>query len=705
MRLDGLHTTLLLAPRAEGLPEIVHWGARLPPGDAASLRDRAAPRNLLDDDIAEASVFPTLGAGLFRTPALAAHRDGRDWSAEFGDACVETGPGSTLPDGMLRITAHDPVAGLRLLIEFTLPPDGDVLAVRAKLTNAGTAPLVVDHLASGVLRIPPEATELRTYGGRWAHEFTETRSALPDGALLLENRRGRTSHDRFPLLIATVPGCGEQDGAAWGVHLGWSGNHRIAADRLGDGSLLVSGGELLMPGEFTLAPGASQLTSTLYAAWSGAGLSGLSRAFHAYARRHLLRLKGPRPVTLNTWEGTYFDHDEARLMREATAAAALGIERFVLDDGWMAGRDHARAGLGDWTADPRKYPNGLGPLARHVTGLGMQFGLWVEPEMANPDSAALREHPDAALGLAGRPPRLSRQQLVLGLSRTEVWGRVCGALDTLLREVPISYLKWDMNRDLVAAGDPAGRAAYGNHVFATYAMLDYLRTEHPAVEIESCASGGARADWGVLARTQRVWTSDCTDALERLRIQRGASRLLPPEVMGAHVSASPNHQTGRRHTLAFRAAVALPYHFGIELDPLVLDDAERDELAGWIALHKRLRPLLHAGLHVAADPLDGRTLAGVVAPDAGHAVYLIAQEADRARPHPAPLRLPGLQADASYRLRIPAPQRPDGKLSATHRALYAEGVAVAGGMLAHAGFMPPPLPPETAIILELRRES
>ena len=700
MRLDGLRTTLLLAPRAEGLPEVVHWGARLPPGgDAAPLRDRAPAQNLLDDDIAEASVFPTLGAGLFRTPALAAHRGGRDWSAAFGDAAVEAGP-----EGTLTITAHDRAAGLRLLIAYALPPDGDVLAVRATLFNTGEAKLAVERLASGVLRIPPEATDLRTYGGRWAHEFTETRTALPDGALLLENWRGRTSHDRFPLLIAATPGCGAQDGAAWGVHLGWSGNHRMAADRLGDGSLLVSGGELLMPGEAVLAPGESLQTPALYAAWSGAGLSGLSRAFHAYARRHLLRRAGPRPVTLNTWEGTYFDHDEARLMREATAAAALGIERFVLDDGWMAGRDGERAGLGDWTADPHKYPNGLGPLARHVAGLGMQFGLWVEPEMANPDSAALREHPDAALGLAGRPIRLSRHQLVLNLTRAEVWARVHGALDVLLREVPISYLKWDMNRDLVAAGDAAGRPAGRAQVLATYALLDRLRADHPALEIESCASGGARADWGALARTERVWTSDCTDALERLRIQRGAARLLPPEVMGAHVSASPNHQTGRRHALAFRAAVALPYHFGIELDPLTLDDAERDELAGWIALHKRLRPLLHAGLHVAGDPLDGRTLTGVVAPDAGHAVYLLAQEADRARPYPAPLRLPGLQADASYRLRIPAPQRPHGRLSATHRALYADGIAVTGGALAHAGFTPPPLPPETAIILELNRE-
>lgn len=693
MRLDGLNTTLLLAPRAEGLPEIVHWGARIPDG-ADGLRDRARANNLLDDDIAEASLFPTVGTGLFRSPALVAHRAGRDWSAAFTE--VEY-------DGALRIAACDSAARLRLVLDISLPSDGDVLSMRATLSNEGDTPLAIDHLASGAVRMPPEATELRTYGGRWAHEFTEAATTLHDGSLLLENRRGRTSHDRFPLLVGTTAGCGEAVGTAWGVHLGWSGNSRIVADRLGDGSLLALTGELLVAGEVELAAGESLTTPALYAGWSDAGMAGLSRAFHAYARAHLLQMPAtPRLVTLNTWEGTYFAHDEARLMREATAAAALGIERFVLDDGWMPARDHDHAGLGDWTVDPAKYPNGLGPLARHVTGLNMQFGLWVEPEMANPDSVALRDHPEAALSVAGRERRLSRHQLVLDLAEPAVWSRVHAALDKLLRELPIGYLKWDMNRDLVAAGDAAGRPAYRAQVHATYALMDRLRADHPALEIESCASGGARADWGVLARTQRVWTSDCNDALERLRIQRGAARLLPPEVMGSHVAASPNHQTGRRHTLAFRAAVAMLCHLGVELDPLELTDAETEELGGWIALHKRLRPVLHAGRHVAADAVDGRTLTGVVSDT--HAVYLVAQEVAPARPHPAPLRLPGLLADARYRLRIPPPQRPIAAASYGHRALYGEGVVHAGGTLAHAGFGPPPLRPETALILELTRE-
>ena len=700
IRLDGFATTLLLAERPEGLPEIVHWGARLPAGvDVRPLRDRARANNLLDEDIAEASIFPTVGTGLFRAPALVCHRAGRHWSAAFTDVTVDTG------EGAFTIVARDSVAKLRLVLDIALPPDGDVLTMRATLTNAGSTPLTVRDLASGVIRIRPEATELRTYGGRWAHEFSETRVTLPDGALLLENRRGRTSHDRFPLLIATTPGCSEQAGTAWGVHLGWSGNHRIVAERLGDGSLLVIAGEALMPGEVVLPAKESCATPTMYAAWSNAGMGGLSRAFHGYARGHLLpRPATPRPVTLNTWEGTYFAHHEARLTAQATAAAALGVERFVLDDGWMIGRNDDRAGLGDWVPDRGKYPNGLGPLARHVTSLGMQFGLWVEPEMANPDSTALRQHPDAALAVDGRVSRLSRNQLVLDLSRAEVWARVHAALDALLRELPIGYLKWDMNRDLVAAGDGEDRPAYRAQVLATYALMDRLRADHPALEIESCASGGARADWGVLARTHRVWTSDCTDALARLHIQRGAARLLPPEVMGAHVAASPNHQTGRRHTLAFRAAVAMLGHFGVELDPLALTEAERTELVGWIALHKRLRPRLHAGAHVAVDPIDGRTVTGVVAPDGSGAIYLIAQEAVQARPHPAPLRLPGLLQETRYRLRIMPPQTPTAALSVTHRALYGSGIVVAGATMAHAGLTPPPLRPDTALILEATRE-
>jgi alpha-galactosidase len=259
-----------------------------------------------------------------------------------------------------------------------------------------------------------------------------------------------------------------------------------------------------------------------------------------------------------------------------------------------------------------------------------------------------------------------------------------------------------MNRDLVAAGDAAGRPAYRRHVLGLYRLLDRLREAHPEVEIETCASGGGRADWGILGRTQRVWTSDMTDALERQRIQRGCALWLPPEVMGAHVSTSPNHQTGRRHTVAFRAIAALFGHLGLELDPLLLDDAERAELATWIAEHKRLRPLLHGGTPWRLPVVDGRGGHGVVAADRGHALFAIVQEGRQPTRQPPPVRLPGLDPAAGYRVSAPGPQRPVlHKPTDAHRALLGDGIVAGGAALMRVGMALPELQPETALLLEL----
>ena len=700
-RLDGCCSTLLLLQRRHGLPEIVHWGARLPDGleldGLTALRDRAVRHNGLDEDHVEATLMPTLGTGSLRTPALVASRGGVDWTADFTEVTVRATPGS------LHVVAHDPVAALALEIILTLPEDGDLLTMCSVLRNAGAAPLQVERLAAGVFLLPAGADELLVFDGRWGHEFTERRVSLASGTWASENRRGR-SHDRFPGIIAGDPGFDEDRGLVHGVHLGWSGNHRTLAERLEDGRVLVVTGEWLHPGEVVLAPGESLETPVAYAAVSADGLSGLSRRFHDGVRRGVLRWPDgamrPRPVTLNTWEGNYFTHEHDRLVAQATAAAQVGIERFVLDDGWMAGRNDARAGLGDWRPDPVKYPDGLGPLADAVTGLGLEFGLWVEPEMVNPDSDLYRAHPDAVLHVAGRPLRTSRHQLILDLTRPEIADIIFTQIDALLRAHPITYLKWDMNRDFIAAGDQAGRPAYRRHLLADYALLERLRAAHPALEIETCSSGGGRPDLGILRHTHRVWTSDCTDALERLAIQRGFSRFLPPELMGAHVAASPNHQTGRRHTLGFRAAVALFGHMGVELDPTTLSDDERSVLAGWIALHKRLRPLLHAGDHTASPMQAGRSLRGVVAPGRRQAAFLVAQEHTDAHRAP-PLVLPGIDPAFTYRLRVPPPQHLDVKLSASHRLLFTEGLVLPGALLGTAGIALPEMQPETALVLEL----
>ncbi len=703
-RLDGATTTLLLLARGEGLPEIVHWGARLPSlaaAEVAAMRDRAVARNALDEDMPFATVLPTLGAGTFGAPALAAMRDRLDWTAEFRLDRVEE-----LSHGLV-LHASDPVGRLVLEITLGLAADGDTLTQQVAITSGAELAAGVQHLAAGVFALPPRVRTLLTLGGSWGHEFIEQRTDLPMGTLAIENRRGRTSHDRQPSLIGGGGELAEDAGEAWGVHLGWSGNHRTTAERQPDGSLVVQAAALLHPGEVEVGQGAYFTTPEAVCAYSANGLAGLSRALHRHVRTQVLRWPGGRmsrrPVTLNTWEGTYFAHDEQRLMAQATAAAELGIERFVLDDGWMLGRRDATAGLGDWTADPEKYPHGLLPLARHVEASGMQFGLWVEPEMANPDSDFLRANPNATLHVEGRKRRTSRHQVVLDLTRASVGEAIVAALERLLGELPIRYLKWDMNRELVAAGDEFGRPAYDGQVRALYAMLSHLRGKFPELEIESCASGGGRADYGVLRHTHRVWASDCTDALDRLAIQRGALRFLPPEIIGAHVSDSPNHQTGRRHTLGFRAAVALFFHMGVELDPLALLQPEQDELAAWIALHKRLRHLLHAGEHVALPAEDCRSLLGVVAADRREAAYLVAQEASPLHAIPSPLRLPGLDPAMRYRVVAPPPQQMPERHSATHRALFGAGIVLPGAALA-AGFVPPPMPPESALVLHAVRE-
>ena len=691
-RLDGASTTLLLLRRERGLPEIVHWGRRLPDtlGDVAGARVRGIRRNGIDADYVEAALLPTAGMGAPRTPGLLAHRNGRDWTASFETRAIGR-------DGdRLVVDAVDEVARLALTITLGLDPDGDVLTMRARLRNDGGV-LDVQHLAAGTVRVPADARTLLSFDGHWSREFFERLVPIETGRFVVENRRGRTSHDRHPALLAGTDGFGEDHGEVWALQLGWSGNHATSAEVLEDGTILLSTGELLHPGEALLEPGGVFETPVAYAAYSAGGLSGISRAFHAHVRTHLVSWPEgapARPVTLNTWEGNYFDHDVPRLMAQADAAARLGIERFLLDDGWMKARDHDRAGLGDWRPDPRKYPQGLGPLAEHVTKLGMQFGLWIEPEMVNPDSDLHRAHPDAVLRVEGRELITARRQLVLDLGRREVADRVFGELDALLAAHPISALKWDMNRDLVSAGGADGHPAYRRHVLATWALMDRLRRAHPSVEIESCCSGGGRADYGMIARTQRVWTSDCTDALERLSIQRGLSRLLPPELIGAHVSASPNHQTGRRHTLGFRAAVALLCHFGVELNPVTLTDEDASELAAWIALHKRLRPLLHGGEHQASATRDGRSLRGVVSHDRAHAVFLLAQETAATRRMPAPSQFPGLDPDRLYRVSLPAPQ-----------ARSFEPVVLAGGMLRAAGLSMPVMEPETALVLEFEREA
>jgi alpha-galactosidase len=380
---------------------------------------------------------------------------------------------------------------------------------------------------------------------------------------------------------------------------------------------------------------------------------------------------------LNTWEAVYFEHDLDRLKELADAGAEVGVERFVLDDGWFRHRRSDHAGLGDWYVDEQVWPDGLGPLIEHVTGLGMDFGLWVEPEMVNQDSDLARAHPDWILGTGGRIPPASRRQQVLDLTNPAAYDYILERLDALLTEYPIAFLKWDHNRDLSEAGSgPAGTPAVHRQTLAAYELMAELRRRHPGLEIESCSSGGARVDLGVLRYTDRVWASDCIDALERQQIQRWTAALLPPELIGSHVGAPWSHTTGRWHDLSFRAGTALFGHFGVEWDISRATAEERAGLASWIALYKELRPLLHTGAVVRADEPDPALwVHGVVSADRDRAVFAVVAMTTALTSPPGRVRLPGLEPGRRYRVAVHG--RDDDDVVLTGRALAAAGLRVA----------------------------
>ncbi|MEH0825165.1 MULTISPECIES: alpha-galactosidase [unclassified Micromonospora] len=727
IHLRRARTSLVLDARGPGLPRVVHWGADLgpvPAGDLPALVDATIPPVVPSsfDAPTVLSLLPEASAGWSGRPGLAGHRDGRDWSTAFrldgidvdgepdpgrvaagGDAVVVSDDdGGADGPGAARVTvrASDPGAALSLTVEIVLDPHG-LLTLRHRVRNDGDARYELRELTP-VLPVPAVATELLDLTGRWCRERAPQRHPWPMGAWVREGRHGRTGHDATLLLMAGTPGFGFGHGEVWAVHTAWSGDHVTVAERRPTGESTLGGGELLTPGEIVLGPGEEYATPLLYAVHSTAGLDGLSDVLHRHLRARPGHPRTPRPVTLNVWEAVYFDHDLARLAALADRAAEVGVERFVLDDGWFRGRRHDRAGLGDWYVDDEVWPDGLQPLIDHVRGHGMQFGLWVEPEMVNADSDLFRAHPDWVLATPDRLPLEWRHQQVVDLAHPEAYDHLLGRLDALLTEHPgIAYLKWDHNRDLTEAGH-RGRPGVHAQTVAVYRLLDELRRRHPGVEIESCSSGGARVDLEILRRTDRVWASDCNDALERLAIQRWTGLLLPPELVGTHIGPERSHTTHRVHDLGFRAVTALFGHHGIEWDIGSVDATQRAELAAWVALHKRLRPLLHSGRVVRVDHPDPAVQAhGVVAHDGSHAVYAVSRLTTSAAQAPGVVRLPGLDPARRYAVRPPAGVPEPAVLQLTEPGWLPKGVTLGGAVLGSVGVQLPALHPEQALLLEV----
>ena len=612
----------------------------------------------------------------------------------------------------MRATASD--IGVELVLRYRMDEHG-VLSVDTTLTNTSVDEAPLDVAALRVLLpLPARADEVLDLTGRWLRERSPQRRPLSDGTWLRTGRRGRTGHDATLLMVVGTASFGFGSGEVWAAHVAWSGNHEHLVERLPEGAgphaSVLGGGEALAPGEVRLAPGETYAGPTVVFAHSTTGLDGLTNALVRHQREQPAYRHRPRPLVLNTWEAVYFDTDLEHLKALADTGASIGVERFVLDDGWFGGRRDDNRGLGDWQVSTDVWPDGLGPLVDHVKGLGMEFGLWFEPEMVNLDSDVVRAHPEWVLGPVAGPPLPSRRQHVLDLANPDAFAYVLQAMSGLVAEYGIDAIKWDHNRDLHEAvrRDASGtdRPAVHAQTVATYALLDELRARHPDLEIESCSSGGARVDLGVLARTDRIWTSDCNDALERVAIQRWTGLLVPPERMGTHVGPPRAHTTHRELDLSLRMLVALGGHAGLEWDLTTCTAGELEALRAWAALYGELRPLLHSGDVVRSDhPDEALLVGGVVARDGSEAVLTVVSTVTGRGVTPGTVPLPGLDPDRTYRLRV----RTEAGLPATVQAAppawwdraCGDGILVSGAALGSVGLAMPVLAPAQGFLLHL----
>ena len=692
----------------------VHAGAPLAHGP--SYRHLAGvPFDGYDNRLGESVplALPVPGVGDYRVPGLVVRQaDGSTvldlqymghriiaGKPSFADPLPSSYVESDAEADTLEIDIKDDRSGVVATLVYTLFADRPVVARHLRITNTGAAPVDLTCAMSATLDLPDASWTLLHLSGTWARERAVVERPIMPGHQGLGSTRGASSHQHNPFVALRRPSTTEEAGEAWGAALVYSGNFtaEVEVDSMATARLRLG----IHPDgfEWRLEPGASFSTPEAVFAWSADGLDGLSDTLHRLFRERVAR--GPwrdadRPILLNSWEGAYFDFDHRRLVGMATAAAAVGIELFVLDDGWFGVRDDDRSSLGDWVVDRRKLPDGIDGLARDVHGLGLKFGLWFEPEMVSPDSDLFRAHPDWAIGVPGRRRTQGRWQYVLDLGRPEVVDHLAEAVGDVIAHGSLDYVKWDWNRTITEAGTsglPTGRQDELQHryILGLYDLLGRLTRRFPDVLFESCAGGGGRFDAGMLAFAPQAWTSDDTDAVERLKIQWGSSLAYPLSSISAHVSAVPNHQTGRVTPLAFRAAVAMFGAFGYELDQSALRAEELEEVASQVTFYGDRRHLFQRGRFVRLrSPFDGDgndTAWMVLDRDGSRAVAAHYRVLNRPIPVRDRLRLRHLDPEARYEITTW-----DGFDRPT-------GTAIRGGdelLTVGLGIDPPDPPPPTA---------
>lgn len=618
--------------------------------------------------------FPEYGTTDFRHPAIYLRQENGSRITDFVYVSHQIVDGKPALEGLpatytetqteaktLILTLRDEVTEVEVQLFYTIFADWPVITRSSKVINQGRETCYLESLASLSLDLPDADYDWLQLSGAWARERHIKERPLQQGIQSIESTRGISSPHHNPFVALKRPETTEFSGPVLGTALVYSGNFLIQAEV---DTYDVTRLQLAINPfgfEWKLAAGQSFTSPEALLVYSERGLNGMSQVFHQLFRRRLARgywRERARPVLINNWEATYFDFSEDQLLELAEKAQEVGVELFVLDDGWFGQRTNDRAGLGDWFVNPERLPRGLGSLAERIHGLGMQFGLWFEPEMVNKDSQLYRTHPDWLLAVPDRQPHHGRNQFVLDYSRPEVVDEIFERLSAVIEEAQLDYIKWDMNRpltDVFSVAWPADQQGeiFHRYVLGVYDLYERLISRYPSLLFESCSSGGGRFDPGMLYYAPQTWTSDDSDAIERLKIQYGTSLLYPLSSMGAHVSIVPNHQTNRLTPLKTRGNVAFFGSFGYELDLNQLSPEELAEVREQIAFYKRHRDLIHNGtFYRLRSPFkgDGQTAWMVVSQDQNTALLGTFKALNQVNRSHQRLQLKGLAADKVYRL-------------------------------------------------------
>ncbi len=616
--------------------------------------------------------YPTQGTGDFRSPAMAVQDAAGVWGCHLRYQSHSIRKGKYSLPGLpavyaeeeeaetLEIQMEDPDTGLAVTLYYGVLPRLDVITRAVKAENRGNGPLFLEKAQSACLDFLAGTYDLIQFYGRHAMERQFQRSALGHGAAVIGSRRGTSSHQYSPFVILAEPDTSENHGLCWGLSFVYSGPFKAEAEKDQYGQTRISMGIQDEMFSYCLKPGEAFYAPEVIMSCSGQGLGRLSRNFHKTIRHHICRGRWkltPRPVLINNWEATYFGFTGSRILEIARQAAELGVEMMVLDDGWFGKRDSDCSGLGDWQVNEEKLGCSLAQLSEQIHGLGLQFGLWVEPEMVSEDSDLYRKHPDWALAVPGRKPVRSRCQLVLDFSREDVVDYIYEQISRVLRSARIEYIKWDMNRSIAevysAAADRQnpGEILY-RYVLGLYRFLERLNREYPELLIEGCSGGGGRFDAGMLYYTPQIWCSDNTDAMDRIRIQYGTSFGYPISAVGSHISAVPNHQNGRMTPMETRGLAAMAGSFGLELDLDKITEEEKACVRRQICQYHQDWNLIHNGdYYRLAAPEEGSELAAwmFAAADGSEALAAAAALDVHGNAPASLIRLKGLRAESEYR--------------------------------------------------------